>query len=144
MPSIRTNFSFKDSDIEKIKQAIINVGVTSERVVNNYLHNVAGKNITERITNYIPHSPRKNVIHAKNSKWSEQENFNLAIKIGNSLKGSRGKSFYYLYYVVTGTGTSYKKGARDFMEEGLNAEYENVVNGIVNELSKNIEKELKV
>lgn len=144
MPSIKTNFSFKDSDVEKIKQAINGFGITSERVINKYLHGVAGENITKRITNYIPRSPRKNVIHAQNSKWSEQENFNLAVKIGNSLKGVRGTSFYYLYYVITGTGTNNKKGARDFMEQGLNAEYDNVVNGIINELDKNIEKELKV
>ena len=144
MPSVKTNFSLKDSDVEKIKRAIGGLGVTSEQVINKYLHDVAGENITKRITNYIPRSPRKNVIHAKNSKWSEQENFNLAVKIGNNLKGSRGKSFYYLYYVVTGTGTNEKKGARDFMEKGLNAEYDNVVNGIIDELDKNIEKELKV
>ncbi len=144
MPSVKTNFSLKDDDIEKIKRAIGKCGNTSEQVINNYLHNVAGENIVKSITNYIPRSPRNNVIHARGSNWSEQKNFNLAVNIGNSLKGSRGTSFYYLYYVVTGTGTNKNKGARDFMEQGLNKEYDNVVNGIINELDKNIEKELKI
>ena len=144
MPSVKTNFSLKAEDIEKVKQAIIRAGNTSEEVINNYLHNVAGGRIAKSITNYIPLSPRKDVIHAKKSNWSEQEDFNLAVSIGNSLKGKRGKSFYYLYYVVTGTGTNKKKGARDFMEQGLNKEYDNTVEGLINELGKNIEKEMNL
>lgn len=144
MPGIKTNFSLKDSDIEKVKQAIMRAGYTSESVINDYLHNVAGKKLSERMTMYIPLSPRRDVIHARNSNWSEQENFNLAVSIGNSLKGKRGTSFYYLYYVVTGTGTNKKKGARDFMEQGLNKEYDSVVNGLIEELGKNIEKEMKL
>lgn len=141
MPSVKTEFGFKDDDFERIKQAIKRVGDTSENVINKYLHNVAGSNITKSITPFIPKSERGK-IHARNSKWSEQDNYNLAVSISNSLKGKRGTSFYYLYYVVTGTGTNYKKGARDFMEQGLNKEYNNVVDGLLEELSTNIEKEM--
>lgn len=144
MPSIKSNFSLVDKDIERIRHAISNCGVSCEKVINDYLHNTAGKNITKSITRFIPVSKRKNVIHAKHSNWSEQENFNLAVGISNSLKGKRGSSFYYLYYVVTGTGTNKKKGPRDFMEQGMNQEYNNIVNGMIDELGKNIEKEMKV
>ena len=144
MPKIKSDFSLNFEDVERVKRAIGRCGESSEGVINNYLHNVAGENITKSITKYIPRSPRKNVIHAKDSNWSEKKNYNLAVTIGNSLKGVRGTSFYYLYYVVTGTGTNEKKGARDFMKQGLDNEYNNVVNGIVNELDKNIEKELNV
>ena len=96
MPSVKTNFSLKADDVARIQQAILRVSNTSEDVINNYLHNTGGKNIVKSITNYIPRSPRKNVIHAKGSNWSEQINYNLAVNISNSLKGSRGKSFYYL------------------------------------------------
>ena len=144
MPKAKTDFNMKYDDFLRVKQAIGRCGDTSEKVINNYLHNVAGEKIKDSITKFIPRSPRRNVIHAKNSNWSEQENYNLAVTIGNNLKGKRGTSFYYLYYVVTGTGTNEKKGARDFMEQGLNKEYNNVVNGLINELDKNIEKEMKV
>ena len=144
MPSVKTNFSLKADDVARIQQAILRVSNTSEDVINNYLHNTGGKNIVKSITNYIPRSPRKNVIHAKGSNWSEQINYNLAVNISNSLKGSRGKSFYYLYYVATGTGTNKKKGPRDFMTKGLDKEYNNIVDGILTELNKNIDKEMNV
>lgn len=141
MPSIKSNFSLKAEDIDKVSQAILRVGTTSEEVINNYLHDVAGKDITKSITRFIPVS-KKGKRHAKHSNWSEQENFNMAVSISNSLKGSRGSSFYYLYYVVTGTGTSKKKGANDFMEKGMNQEYNNIVKGLIDTLDKNIEKEM--
>lgn len=143
MPSIKSNFSLVDKDVERIRQAISNCGVSSEKVINDYLHNTAGKNITKSITRFIPVS-KNGKRHAKHSNWSEQENFNLAVGVSNSLKGKRGSSFYYLYYVVTGTGTNKKKGARDFMKQGMDQEYNNIVNGMIDELGKNIEKEMKV
>lgn len=144
MPKINTEFGLEYSDYEKIRQAILRCGYSSEETINNYLHNTAGKKITKSIDNYIPRSPRTNVIHAKGNNWSEQNNFNLAVNIGNSLKGKRGTSFYYLYYVVTGTGTNAQKGPRDFMSQGLNQEYNNIVDGLINELDKNIEKEMNI
>lgn len=141
MPSVKTNFSLNYSDMERIRQAILRCGNTSEKVINDYIHNKAGANITKSITKFIPRS-EKGKRHAKDSNWSEQTNYNLAVNISNSLKGKRGSSFYYLYYVVTGTGTSRRKGSNDFMTKGLNNEYKNVVDGIVNELSQNIDKEL--
>ena len=144
MPTVKTKFSLEDSDYEKIRQSILRCGHSSEEVINKYLHKVAGKNIAKSITKFIPRSPRKNVIHAKGGKWSEQENFNLAVGVANSLEGKRGTSFYYLYYVATGTGTNKKKGPRDFMKKGLDQEYNNVVEGLVNEIDKNIEKEMKI
>ena len=144
MPRAKTDFSLKDTDVEKIKRAVSRCGETSEQTINDYLHNVAGEKLINSMDKFIPRSPRRNVIHARGNKWSDQKNYNLAVTIGNSLKGARGKSFYYLYYVVTGTGTNEKKGVRDFMKQGLDREYNNVVNGIINELDKNIEKELKV
>lgn len=141
MAKVKTEFSLNYADFERIRQAILRCGNTSEPVINNYLHNIGGPNITKSITKFIPRSDRDK-IHAKDSNWSEQQNYNLAVNISNSLRGKRGTSFYYLYYVVTGTGTSAKKGPNDFMKKGLNQEYDNVVNGILDDLSKNIEKEL--
>lgn len=149
MPSIKTEFGFNDDDFNEIQQSIKRLGYSSEEVINDYLHNIAGKDITESITHFIPvakvdKTHKRIPLIAKNSIWSEQENFNLAVGISNSLKGKRGTSFYYLYYVVTGTGTSKYKGPRDFMSKGLNQEYDNVVDGLINELEKNIDKEMKI
>lgn len=141
MPYIKSNFSIKENDIDRIREAISKLGFSSEEVINNYLHNVAGDKMVKGMN--IPKSPRKGVIHARGSKWWEQDNYNLAVSISNSLKGKRGSSFYYLYYVVTGTGTNKEKGPRNFMEEGLNKEYKNIVDGLVNEITKNIDKEMK-
>lgn len=143
MPSVKTKFSLDYSDMERIKKSILRLGETSEKVINDYLHNVAGDKISRSITRFIPVSNRDK-IHAKHSNWSEQVNYNLAVNISNSLKGKRGTSFYYLYYVVTGTGTNKRKGPNDFMTKGLDKEYKNVVDGIVNELDENIEKEMKL
>ena len=125
MPSIKAEFSFNDEDFERVKQSIKRLGDSSEEVINNYLHNVAGEDITESITNYIPVSKKGNR-HAKHNNWNEQENYNLAVTIGNKSSGK--KSFYYLYYVATGTGTSVpskKKtgvGGVDFMKKGIDNE----------------------
>lgn len=149
MPKVNTEFGFEYSDYEKVRQAILRCGSTSEDVINDYLHNTAGKKITKSIDNYIPVAKIDKThpaipIRAKGNNWSEQENFNLAVNIGNSLKGKRGTSFYYLYYVVTGTGTNAEKGPRDFMSQGLNNEYNNIVNELINELDKNINKEMNI
>ena len=52
-------------------------------------------------------------------------------------------SFYYLYYVVTGTGTSYEKGKRDFMSKGLEAKYDEIVETLFEELDEYIERGLE-
>jgi len=142
MPSIKTNFSLKADDIDKLKHSILRCGSSSEEAINNYLHNEAGEKIAKSITNFIPRSSRKDVIHAKDRKWWQQDNYNLAVATSNSVRGKRGKSFYYLYYVATGTGTNKKKGARDFMKKGMNKEYNNIVNGLVDAVENNINKEL--
>lgn len=136
MASVKTTFTLKDNDVERITKAIQNCGEYSEQTINNYLHNVAGEKIARSITDFLPRSNR-NKVHAKDSKWYKINNYNLSVSIENASK------FYYLYYVATGTGTSKLNEPKTFMEDGLNKERNNIVNGIVNELIKNINKELK-
>lgn len=140
MPSIKTKFSLNDKDVDRIKKSILNLGGSSENVINDYLHGEGAERIVTGITKFIPVSKRKKK-HAKTSKWYKQNNYNLAVAIENSTSGKN--SFYYLYYVATGTGTSEKKGPNDFMNKGMDTEYNNVVNGLINEIEKNIEKEMK-
>lgn len=140
MPTIKTRFSLKTEDIERFNEAIKRCGTSSEGAINEYLHGSAGETIARGITKFIPRSDR-NKVHARDSKWYTQSNFNLAVGVANSIKGKN--SAYYLYYVATGTGTSKKNGPNDFMEKGLEKEYDNVVNGVIQKLLENIDKELK-
>lgn len=140
MPKIKTRYELNYEDVERIQDAIRQCGKTSESAINDYLHNVAGELIAKSITKFIPRSNR-NKDHARDRKWYAQDNFNLAVGIANNISGK--KSAYYLYYVATGTGTSKKNGPNDFMERGLESEYDNVVNGVINKLLENVNKELK-
>lgn len=143
MPSIKSRFVLKDEDIKRLNSAILRCGTESEKALNDYLHNVAGEKIAKSITRFLPRSAVNKSNHAKDSVWWEQENYNLAVNISNSLKGKRGTSFYYLYYVATCTGTNKKKGANEFMEKGMEAEHDNIVNGLLDALKEKIDKELK-
>ena len=133
MPSIKSNFSLNYADISLIQKKILQFGIISEDIINDYIHHDAAIQIINAITKEIPKSD-KGKKHAKDNIWYEQENFNLAVGISNNMKGKRGTSFYYLYYVVTGTGNSKKNGANDFMERGLDKEYPKLVDGIIAQL----------
>lgn len=139
MPSISSKFTLRDTDIERLKSSISNCGESSERVINDYLHNKGAKKITDSITRFIPVS-KKGKRHAKNSKWYKQTNYNMAVALENNSNGK--KSFYYLYYVATGTGTSDKKGPNNFMDKGMDKVYDQVVDELLDELGKNIEREM--
>lgn len=134
--SANIKFVLKDSDIEKVQEAIVKYGENSESVLNNFLHTKASDQLVRSITNYIPVS-KNGDYHAKSHKWYEVANYNLTIEISNSLAGKRGTSFYYLYYVLTGTGTSKKKGETDFFQLGIDAQYDNIVNEMLDLLTNN-------
>lgn len=140
MPSIKTNFKIKAQDIERVQEAVIRCGLQSEGLLNDYLHNEAGDMIAQSITRAMPRSTRKKV-HAKDKKWYEQINYDLSVGIANKTGGKN--SFYYLYYPATGTGTSEGKEPNDFMERGLEKEYNKIVNGMIEVLTKNFLKEMK-
>lgn len=147
MSYIKTTFSLKDEDLIRIRDGIKRCGVSSEEVLNNYLHNEASERLIKQMNYYIPvakpdKTHKRIPIKAKGNKWYEQENYNLAVTIENSLKGKRGTSYYYLYYVATGTGSNKYVGERNFLEKGLNDEYNNIVDGMLKVLDENIQKEL--
>ena len=144
MPSVKNNFNIKYDDVGKIQESILKLGNNNtEEVLNEYIHNSAANQIIEYVTKEIPVSKR-GIRHARFDTWWEQENNNLSVGIANSLKGKRGSSFYYLYYVATGTGTSKRRGGTDFMEIGLDRVYPSLIDGIVAQLEKKIESEMKV
>ena len=85
MANVKATFSLKDDDVNKIKEAIKDCGEYSEKVINDYLHNVGGENIAKSITNFLPRSNR-NKVHAKDKKWNKQNNYNLSVSIENASK----------------------------------------------------------
>lgn len=129
----KAKFEIKDEDIKKITELIKKVPQNAESTINNYLHNTGKDKIVKSITNFIPVS-RNFKKHAKTSKWSKTDNFNLAVQISNVGK------FYYLYFPLTGTGTSNNKNPNDFFTKGMDIVYDDVVSEMLNELENNILK----
>lgn len=137
----RNSFSLNSQDIERVHKAILLCGKESEDIINSYLHKIGGKKMSDSMTKYLPLSKTgKN--HAKFHKWFEQDNYNLSVSITNSTKGKRETSFYYLYYVFTGTGTSKRRGKNDAMIKGFKHIENEMVNDIVDLLDKNVEMEM--
>ena len=130
-------------DVEEIQRLITKLGSSSEKVINDCLHKQGGETLQKYLTMFMPRSDR-NKVHAKDSKWWVQTNYNLAVAISNKTTGTKGKNnFYYLFYPATATGTSKYVTGDTFMEEGLeHAKYE-IIYDLEQTLIKNINKELK-
>lgn len=127
----KVSFQMKQEDVEKIKLLLESVPENAENTINNYLHNTAKGKLTKSITNYIPKSP-KTTIHAKENKWYETKDFNLAVQISNARK------FYYIYFPLTATGTSINKSPNDFFTKGVERVYEDVVGEMMEEIKNNL------
>ena len=140
MPSIKSNFTIKYDDFNKIQEKILKLGFESENAINEYVHNPAAQQLISSATKELPVS-KKGKQHAKKNIWYEKNDYNLAVNISNNLKGKRGSSFYYLYYVATGLGTSTEKGPNDFLERGTNKIYSKLIDGLINQLEKKIEED---
>ena len=77
----------------------------------------------------IPVSDRKKK-HAKNSAalMDRQKGSRLAVTVGTRSK------FHYLYFPDDGTNTKHHAGKQHFFERGVEAQEENVINGILDAL----------
>lgn len=127
MASIK--FEIKKEDINKLDAMFEKAGNQAENATNSFLHDVASKNIIKSITMLMPVSNRKK-IHAKDSSPFESQNINMGIIIHTKAK------FNYLGFPDMATGTSRKNEAKKFMEKGLDNEYDAILKGIMDELSK--------
>lgn len=125
-------FGFKRNDVEKIQNLLLATPQNAEKVINNYLHNIAKEKLVNSITNFIPVSDIKTKIHAKESKWYETKDWNLAVEVKNARK------FYYIYFPLTAQGTSEGKMPNDFFLKGMMAVYDDVVEELLEELENNL------
>lgn len=143
MPSIKTKFELKGKEVEDIRRLINKLGPFSERTINDCLHKQGGETLQKYLTMFMPRSDRDKV-HAKDSKWWVQDNYNLAVAISNKTTGTKGKNnFYYLFYPATATGTSKYVTGDTFTEEGLEHSKYEIIYDLEQALMKNIDKELK-
>lgn len=127
-------FSMDASDIEKIQQKIIDFGEGAEEVLNNYLMNEANAMFNSAIVNLIPVSDR-NKKHAKYSDPIKGEQ-DRTLELYMHSK----KAYNYLYFPQTATGVRFLgKAPNDFMGKGVEAEMDNVVNGMLDVLIKSFD-----
>lgn len=128
------NFSLKEEDLQRIQNSIQQFEYDAEKVINDYLDSDAKDKFIASITNLIPVSNVNKRIHAKNSNPLDGKvRNNLTLWIHTKPK------FNYLYFPQNAEGTSKGKSPNDFMEKGIDAEYDNVVNGILEKLQNRME-----
>ena len=127
-------FEIEAEDIQRLQEAIMNYGDGAERIINDYLTQQANEMFRKSIDNLIPVSDRDKQ-HAKGSDPLKGELVsNLELYIHTKPK------FHYLYFPQTATGVHFQgKAPNDFMEEGLLAEYDNVINGMLDALQNNLD-----
>lgn len=127
-------FSLKEDDLQRIQEAVINLGDDAENIINECLANEVKNKLITSITNFIPVS-NQNKKHAKSSKPLDASvRNNLTLWIHTKPK------FYYLYFPQNAEGQSRNNSPNDFMEKGINAEYDNVVNTILDKLQTRMEE----
>ena len=109
----------KKQQMQKIKEIYENIGYK-------VIETQAKEKFIQSITNLIPVSRVNKRRHAKNSNPLDGKiRNNLTLWIHTKPK------FNYLYFPQNAEGTSKGKIPNDFMERGIDAEYDNVVNGIL-------------
>ena len=127
------DFSLKTEDLLKIQEAIMNFDDDAEKVINDCLANEVRDTLINSITNLIPVS-NVDKSHAKTSNPLDAKvRNNLTLWIHTKSK------FNYLYFPQMGEGQSRNNSPNDFMEKGINAEYDNVVNMILDKLQSRLE-----
>lgn len=132
MPKI--DFSIKENDLERIQEAIINFGDDAENAINECLANEVKNTLITSITNFIPVS-KQNKKHAKSSNPLQGDvRNNLTLLIRTKPK------FNYLYFPQNAEGQSRNDPPNNFMEKGINNEYDNVINTILDKLQRRMEE----
>lgn len=121
-------FTLDDKDIDRLTNAIKSFEGEAEKAIGQYLESKADDIFQKSIINLIPVS-EANKQHAKTSApLTGDMQGNLSLYIHTK------KKFHYLYFPNEGEGTSKGQEPHDFMGEGLDKEYDTVVNGLLDAL----------
>ena len=129
-------FDIKDEGIARLQQAVQNFGEGAEQAISDYLENEANEIFSRSIENLIPVSDRFKV-HARNSNPLIGEMQGVS-----SLYIHTKKPYHYLYFPDQGEGTSKRSPAHEFMEGGVDNQYDTVVNGLIDALIRELNNNL--
>lgn len=129
------SFSIHDEDVNKLIESIQRFQGDAEDAIGQYLQNDVPQITKPSIQNLIPVSDR-NKAHARTSApFTEDMEGKLSIYIHTK------KQWHYLYFPDEGEGTSKGQAPHNFMLEGVENEYDTLVNGLldslINEWDKN-------
>lgn len=128
-------FELDDKDIDRLVGAIKQYEGNAEQALGNYLENEADKIFRPSIENLIPVSD-KDKKHARTSAplTGDMEG-NLSLYIHTK------KAWHYLYFPDEGEGTSKGQLPHDFMNEGIEKQYDTVINGMLDALINEWDKQ---
>lgn len=123
-------FEMKSGDIDALRERCRRVIPEAEKTINEYLANRGTEKIIKGITEYTPVSNREKK-HAKDSKPYKGKRGNMKVIVSTK------PAYGYLYFPDAGEGTSRKKANHEgFMQEGVEAVYENVVNELLEAIER--------
>lgn len=126
MPSVR--FSIKNDDIDRLQKQMALFGEQSESLINDYLREIGAKRTIESITSTLPESGRKWKGKGRPAKTGNPFKSDF-VNLGFSIKSK--KKYNYLYFPDQGKGTSRNNQPLEFMDKGLDAVYEKIINEIL-------------
>ena len=128
------NFTLKDEDLLKIQEAITDFEGDAEKVINECLANEVKDKFINSITKLIPVSDRSKR-HAKTSNPLDGKvRNNLTLWIHTK------PQYNYLYFPQNAEGQSKGNSPNDFMDKGIDVEYDNAVNMILDKLQNRLEE----
>lgn len=135
------NASVEFDDLERLHEKIKRLPNVAEALINQILHVDGVEIVTKEMTNLMPVSKR-NKKHAKHSKWSKNDEFNLGFSV-KSAGGAANKkgSFGYLVFPDEGRGPS-NPWAQHFSDRTLVRKTPKILGLLEVELIKKIEEEL--
>lgn len=122
------NFEIDQKDLDNVLDAIQSFPGNSEITINSYFEETGAPQVNKSIVNLIPVSSAKKKRHAKSSNPLTNKIFNLGFAVKTK------SAFNYLFFPDQGEGTSSSNDPLNFMENGLNAEYDSIIDGILKSL----------
>lgn len=131
------SFTLNDDDINNLIEAIQKFEGSAEDAIGEYLKEEVPGIVKPSIQNLIPVSDRDKR-HAKTSApFTEDMEGKLSIYIHTK------KQWHYLYFPDEGEGTSKGQQPHDFMSQGVESEYDTLVNGMLDSLINNFNKTIQ-
>jgi hypothetical protein len=130
------------SEVEQLEEKIKRIPENVENIINSYLHKEGAQRTIDHITSRMPMSKYRKR-HAKTSKWSRVEKFNLGFTV--KPKGgaaNKPNSFGYLVFPNEGRGPRNPIEHR-FMERGLEGSIPEILDDMNQLLDEELRRELE-